>query len=476
VKLLRGVYEGPQSYGILRVAASIGGVHTLLRALPGEAYFRALYGTRERTGAMAPVTLSPLREGPGDSMEPGNLARDFSGVVRRHPKAEIVILARSEASLLSEEAITNLPGLEGTGRPPHLVTFPWEGPGMREIEAAELALEDMIRSLMHDRPERSPYPTVNLFGPPIFGPGAAAEYAEAERLLDMIGVEVNARVPLGANAGDLDRLPRAWANVLLYREVGESATLYLQDEFGMPRVTTPMIGAAGTGAILRSVGELCQLDPKSVQRTIWAELAHTAKLPWYARLEPPETFQDRRVAIFGDFTYPLGLGYALAREVGLEITACGTYLTHLERDFLFHAHTFTEGAFVEDDPDEVAARIEAAKPDLIVGTHLEEDVADSLGVPFLPLCPPVTDRSFVARPLMGYTGSSVLADALDNVLRVKGMEPAGEAGIQWTEGALQEVSEVPLFLRARARRLAEERARREGSAEVTREIFLESRH
>jgi light-independent protochlorophyllide reductase subunit B len=477
VKLLRGVYEGPQSYGILRVAASIGGVHTLLRALPGEAYFRTLYGARERTGAMAPVTLSPLREGPGDSMAPGNLALDLSGVVRRHPKAEIVILARSESSLLSEEAIpvTNLPRVEGTGRHPQLVTFPWEGPGMREIEAAELALEDLIRSLMHDRHERSPYPTVNLFGPPIFGPGAAAEYSEAERLLDMIGVEVNARVPLGANAGDFDRLPRAWANVLLYREVGESATLYLQDELGMPRVTTPMIGAAGTGAVLRSVGKLCQLDPKSVQRTIWAELAHTAKLPWYARLEPPETFQDRRVAIFGDFTYPLGIGYALAREVGLEITACGTYLTHLERDFLFHAHTFTEGAFAEDDPDEVASRIEAAKPDLIVGTHLEEDLADSLGVPFLPLCPPVTDRPFVGRPLMGYAGSSVLADALDNVLRVKGIEPAGDAGIQWTEGALQEVSEVPLFLRGRARRLAEERARRQGSAEVTREIFLESR-
>jgi light-independent protochlorophyllide reductase B subunit len=476
VKLLRGVYEGPQSYGILRVAASIGGVHTLLRALPGEAYFRTLYGARERTGAMAPVTLSPLREGPGDSMAPGNLARDLSGVVRRHPKAEIVILARSEASLLSEKAITNLPEVEATGRRPRLVTFPWEGPGMREIEAAELALEDLIRSLMHHRPERSPYPTVNLFGPPIFGPGAAAEYAEAERLLDMIGVEVNARVPLGAHAGDLDRIPRGWANVLLYREVGESATLYLQDEFGMPRVTTPMIGAAGTGAVLRSVGELCQLDPKSVQRAIWAELARTAKLPWYARLEPPETFQDRRVAIFGDFTYPLGLGYALAREVGLEIIACGTYLTHLERDFLFHAHTFTEGAFAEDDPDQVASRIEGAKPDLIIGTHLEEDVADSLGVPFLPLCPPVTDRPFVGRPLMGYAGSSVLADALDSVLREIGVEPVEEAGIQWTDGALQEVSAVPLFLRGRARRLAEERARRQGSAEVTREIFLESRH
>jgi light-independent protochlorophyllide reductase subunit B len=477
VKLLRGVYEGPQSYGILRVAASIRGVHALLRALPGEAYFRTLYGARERTGEMAPVTLSPLREGLDDSMAPGNLARDLSSVVRRHPKTEIVILARSEASLLSEETIpfTNLPEIEGTGRPPELVTFPWEGPGMRETEAAELALEDLIQYRMHERPERSPYPTVNLFGPPIFGPGAAAEYAEAERLLDMVGVEVNARVPLGASTGDLGRLPRAWANVLLYREVGESATLYLQDEFGMPRVTTPMIGAAGTGAVLRSVGELCQLDPKSVQRTIWAELARTAKLPWYARLEPPETFQDRRVAIFGDFTYPLGLGYALAREVGLEIIACGTYLTHLERDFLFHANSFTEGAFVEDDPDEVAARIEAAKPDLVIGTHLEEGVADSLGAPFLPLCPPVADRPFVGRPLMGYAGSSVLADALEKVLRGKGMEPAGEAGMQWTDEALQEAAEVPLFLRARARRLAEERARRQGSGEVTREIFLESR-
>lgn len=475
MKLLRGVYEGPGSHGILRVAASIRGVHAVLRALPGETYFPTLYGTRERTGEMAPVTLSPLHEGPGDSMAPGNLARDLSSVVQRHPRTETVILARSEASLLSGETVpvTSLPEIEG--RAPKLVTFSWEGPGMRETEAAELALEDLIRAHMQDTPERSPYPTVNLFGPPVFSPGAAAEYAEAERLLDLIGVEVNARVPLGTGAGDLGRLPRAWANMLLYREVGESATLFLQDEFGMPRVTTPMIGAAGTGGALRAVGELCQLDPKSVQRAIWAELARTSKLPWYARLEPPETFRGRRAAIFGDFTYPLGLGYAIAREVGLEVTACGTYLTHLERDFLFHAHTFTEGAFVEEDPEEVAARIEAARPDLIVGTHMEGSVADSLGVPFLPLCPPTAGRPFVERPLVGYAGSSVLADALDGALQGTSTEATNEVGMQWTDGALQEVAEVPPFLRARARRLAEERARSQGSGEVTREIFLESR-
>jgi light-independent protochlorophyllide reductase subunit B len=473
VRLVRGVYEGPQSYGILRTATSIRGVHTVFRALPGEAYFPTLYGTRERTGELAPVTLSPLRGQPGDSMAPGNLSRDLSGVLRRHPRAEIIVLARSEASLLSGEEVQSLP--ETGAKSPDLVTFSWEAIGKKETEAAELALEDLIRAREQDAPDRSPYPTVNLFGPPVFSPGAAAEYAEAERLLDLIGVEVNARVPLGADARDLRRLTRAWANLLLYREVGESATLYLQDDHGIPRVTTPMIGAAGTGGALRAIGELCQLDPKSVQRTIWAELARTAKLPWYARLEPPETFENRRVAIFGDFTYPLGLGYALAREVGLEVITCGTYLTHLERDFLFHAHTFTEGAFVEDDPEAVAARIEAADPDLVIGTHLEEGVAESLEVPFLPLCPPTAGRPFVERPLMGYAGSSVLADALDDALRWKKREPTDETAIQWTDGALQEVAGVPPFLRGRARRLAEDHARKRGSGEVTREIFLESR-
>ena len=479
MRLLRSVYEGPGCHGILRVAASLRGVHAVLRALPGEGYFPALYGARERTGEAAPVTLSPVWEKPGDSWAPGDLPRDLSSAVRRHAGTEAIIFTRSEAALLSGEEVpaTSLPEAGGTGQPPKLVTCEWEAPGVGEIEAANLALEDLVRAHVRGRRERTPSPTVNLFGPPVFGPSAAAEYAEAERLLALIGVGVNARMPLGASVGDLGSLPRAWANVVLYREVGESATLYLQDEFGTQRVTTPMVGAAGTGAALRSVGELCHVSPKKVQQAVWAELARTAKLPWYARLNRPETFRARRVAIFGDFTYSLGFGYALAREIGLEVAACGTYLGHLERDFLFHAHTFTDEAFVEDDPEEVATRIEAAEPDLVIGTYLEVGVADSLDVPFLPLCPPVAYNPFVGRPLMGYTGSSVLADALDAAL-IRTDEEQGvveTTGMPWTDEALDELAEIPSFLRGRARRLAEERAIELGSDAVTRQIFLESR-
>ena len=481
MRLLRGVYEGPGSHGILRVAASMRGVHAVLRGLPGEGYFPALYGARERIGEAAPVTLSPLRAKPEDSRAPGDLDRDLSGAVRRHPETEAVILARSEAALLSGEPLptTSLPENPKTERTPKLVTCEWESLGIGEVQAADLALEDLVRAHVRGRRDRSPSPTVNLFGPPIFGPAAAAEYAEAERLLSLIGVEVNARVPLVTGVGELGRLSRAWANVLLYREVGESATLYLQDELGLQRVTTPMVGAVGTGAALRAVGELCRLNPGRVQRAVWAELARTAKLPWYTRLQRPETFRDRRAAIFGDFTYSLGLGYALAREVGLEIATCGTYLKHIERDFLFHADTFTDEAFVTDDPDEVASRIEDANPDLVVGTHLEEGVADSLDVPFLRLCPPVAEQPFAGQPLMGYAGSSVLADALDGALsRAEERPEVSEVttGTPWTDEALEELAQTPAFLRGRARRLAEERARELDAPEVTREVFLDSRH
>ncbi len=480
MRLLRGVYEGPGSHGILRVAASMNGVHGVLRALPNEGYFHTLYNSWSRTGESPPVTLSPMWKMdslPESTTVPGHLGRDLSGVTRRHPETETVILARSDTALLSGEEVpaTSFPENSDTGLAPKLITCGWESPAVGEMEATDLALEDLVRAHAGKR-ERSADPTVNVFGPPIFNPGAAAEYEEAERLLALIGVEVNARVPLDASVRDLSRLPRAWANLLLYRETGESATLYLQDEFGMQRVTTPMVGSAGTGSVLRSVGDLCNLDGSKVQRVIWGELARTTKLPWYSRLATPETFQGRRVAIFGDFTYTLGLGYALAREVGFEVAPCGTYLTHLERDFLFHAHTFTEDAFVTDDPDEVANRIEESRPDLLIGTHLEGEVAEGLNIPFLPLCPPVSSHPFVQRPLMGYAGSSVLADALDRSPR-RAEEKARvlPAGLPWSDEALDELEEIPAFLRGRARRLSEERARKLNAPEVTADILGDSR-
>ena len=469
MKLLRGVYEGPASHGILRLAASMSGVHAVLRTTPEENSFLALYAAWERTGAAAPITWS-TREEPLSSAA-------LSGISHRHPEAGAILLATSEAVTLGEKP-SEPPRLltdPESGRSTPVIPCDWATPEVREFEAVDLTLEALIQTrLAGTERTRSAAPSVNLFGGPVFGPGVT-EYEEAERLLAAIGVRVNARVPLGGSVEGLSDLTSAWANVVLYRETTEAATLYLQDAFGIPRVTTPMIGSAGTGAALRSVGELCGLEPSRVRRATWTELGRTARLPWYARLASPKTFRGLRAAIFGDFTHTLGLGFALAREVGLEVGPCGTYLTHLERDFLFQAQTFTDEAFVTEDPDEVARRIEDGGVEVLIGTHLEREVAEALDIPFLPLSPPFEEHPFARPPLVGYRGSNHLADALDNALRYPRSRPEEPPGMPWTDAALEDLEALPAFLRGRARRQAEEHARELRSRSVTRDILQQSR-
>ena len=477
MKVRRNLYEGPGSHGALRAASGTRRLRAVLRSLPSETYFQTIFTHRNRGAELPPVTLSPLVENREGTNTPGDLGRDISRVVARYPDTETVVVVRSDTALLAGDELPDSPPPENpeTGWPINLVggeAFPGTG----EFAGMDRAVAEIVQA--HVRPlEKSQEPSVNLFGPPALNPRAAAEYEEAERLLGLLGVGVNARVPLGGSVRELSRISRAWANLVLYREAGESATLYLQDEFEMPRVTTPMIGAAGTGAVLRAVGDLCGLDAGRVQRVIWGELGQTSKLPWFARLLTPETLRGRRAAIFGDLTYTLGLGYALAREVGIEVAWAGTYLEHLERDFLFNANSFTDDAFFTDDPAEVAARVEESEPELLIGTHLEKEIADALNVPFLPLCPPATTKPFVENPLMGYTGSSFLADALEDPLRRSVQKPKVPARSRpWSEEALEELEEVPAFLRGRARRLAEDHAEETGAQEITREVFEHSRN
>jgi light-independent protochlorophyllide reductase subunit B len=82
---------------------------------------------------------------------------------------------------------------------------------------------------------------------------------------------------------------------------------------------------------------------------------------------------------------------------------------------------------------------------------------------------------------MGYAGSTVLADALEGALREPQTRVRAESVRstprvpEWTEEALEELEEIPVFLRGRARRIAEEYARTLNSPAVTPEILEESR-
>jgi light-independent protochlorophyllide reductase subunit B len=482
MKILRGVYEGPGSHGILRIAASINGIHAVLRAYPGEWYFPALYGSWTRTGEPAPVTLSPVRDRPGGSWAPGDLAQDLSGVVRRRPEAETLIFARSEAALLSGEGapILALPENPKTGLSPKLVTCEWESPSIREAEATDLSLAELVKAHAQHGP-KSPSPTVNLFGPAAFGPNATAEYDEVERTLRLVGVGVNVRAPLGATVEDLSQLPRAWANVVLCRETAESTSLYLQDVFGMPRVTTPPVGSVGNGGGLEGRRPTVLPGPEVGAA---GGVGGASPDDQAAMVRSAGRARDLPGAPRGPLRRPyLHDGSGLyAGPGGRPGGSVGGYVPRApgERLSLPRPHVHRRGVR-RGRPRGRRRPFEETAPDLLVGTHLEREVAEALDMPFLPLCPPIFEHSFAEKPVMGYVGSTILADALEGALREPRSrvraEPSRSAPRvpEWTEEALEELEEIPAFLRGRARRLAEEHARTLDSPEVTPEILEESR-
>ena len=70
-------------------------------------------------------------------------------------------------------------------------------------------------------------------------------------------------------------------------------------------------------------------------------------------------------------------------------------------------------ALITDDYLEVEAAIEAAAPELILGTQMERHIAKRLGIGCAVISAPVHVQDFPARyaPQMGYEGANVIFDS-----------------------------------------------------------------
>ncbi len=59
-------------------------------------------------------------------------------------------------------------------------------------------------------------------------------------------IEINQVIPEGGSVQDLRNLPKAWFNLVPYREVGLMTAIYLIFFFGMPYVSTTPMGVVDT--------------------------------------------------------------------------------------------------------------------------------------------------------------------------------------------------------------------------------------
>ena len=507
-------YEGPPHVGAMRVATGMRELHYVLHAPQGDTYADLLFTMIERRDRRPPVTYTTFqaRDLGGDTAELFKRAAS-DAYARFEPKAMIV------GSSCTAELIQDDPGglAKALGLPIPVIPLELPAYSKKENWGAAETLYQLVRALAVPAAARpagereARRPRANLLGPTALGFRHRDDVAEVSRLLAEIGVDVHVVAPMGASPGDLARLPEADFNIVLYPEVGLPAAQYLHKAFGQPMLRTIPIGAGATADFVREVGVVTGIDVEPLLET------HGSRLPWYSRSVDSTYLTGKRVFIFGDATHALAAARIAKDELGFAVVGLGTYSREFAREVRAAAKDLGLEPLISDDYLEVERAIEAAAPELVLGTQMERHTAKRLGIPCAVISAPVHVQDFPARysPVMGFEGANVLFDAWVHPLMM-GLEehllhmfrddfefgseaapshlgaprrqgvmataetsdlsvaaPAGPAA--WSPDAETELRKIPFFVRGKARRNTEKFATERGLAVIELDTLYEAK-
>ena len=351
-------------------------------------------------------------------------------------------------------------------------------------------------------------PRCNILGPTALGFRHRDDVVEIERLLGVMGVDVNVTAPLNATPDDLRRLPDADFNVVLYPEIAGVAAAWLEKTFGQPQVRTVPIGLGATKEFIREVAELAKVDPTEALSPLGSRSA------WWSRSVDSNYLTRKRVFVFGDATHAIAAARVASEEMGFEVVGLGCYNREFAREVRAAAEQYGLTALITDDYLEVERAIAEAQPELVLGTQMERHIAKRLRIACAVISAPSHVQDFPARysPQMGFEGANVLFDTWVHPL-VMGLEehlltmfrddfefsdaagpshlgaghsaPVEPAAVEaavsapsqiiWTSEAQAELSKIPFFVRGKARRNTEVFAADNGLALIHIETLYDAR-
>ncbi|TDL78226.1 ferredoxin:protochlorophyllide reductase (ATP-dependent) subunit B [Palleronia sediminis] len=504
MKLAVWTYEGPPHVGAMRVATGMKGLHYVLHAPQGDTYADLLFTMIERRGHRPPVTYTTFQ-----SRDLGSDTADLfrsaceDAVARFSPEA-IIVGASCTAELIQDD-----PGgmAEAMGLPVPVIALELPSYQRKENFGADETFYQIVRHLAVPC-ARSERPTCNILGPTGLGFRHRDDVTEITSLLADMGIEVNVTAPMGSRPSDIARLGAAHFNVLLYPETAEAAARWCEKELGQPFTrTVPM----GVGATRDFVAEIRRLVPEAT-----APSEAGLRLPWYAASVDSTYLTGKRVFIFGDATHAIAAARIARDEMGFEVAGLGCYNREFARPLRQAAKEYGVVPLITDDYLELEAAIEAAQPEMILGTQMERHIGKRLGIPCAVISAPVHVQDFPARysPVMGFEGANVIFDTWVHPL-VMGLEehllhmfrddfefsdeagashhgtaaarpaaaerapePAAEPAtgeVVWLDAAERELRKIPFFVRGKARRNTESFAAARGVAQISVDTLYEAK-
>lgn len=499
MKLAYWMYAAPAHIGTLRIASSFKNVHAIMHAPLGDDYFNVMRSMLERERDFTPVTASIVDR---NVLARGSQEKVVDNITRKdqeeHP--DLIILTPTCTSSILQEDLQNFVDraqLEAKG---DVLLADVNHYRVNELQAADRTLQQVVQYYLEKARKKGELPTnkteqpsVNIIGMTTLGFHNNHDATELKRLMADLGITINTIIPEGASVQDLKNLPRAWFNLLPYREIGLMTANYLKQEFDMPMVDLTPMGIVETARCIRAIQATLNQQGAGVNYDgfIDEQTRFVSQAAWFSRSIDCQNLTGKKAVVFGDNTHAAAMTKILAREMGIHVVLAGTYCKYDADWFKQQVSEYCDEVLISDDNAQIADAIARLEPAAIFGTQMERHVGKRLNIPCGVIAAPIHIQNFPVgyKPFVGYEGANQIVDLVynsftlgmeDHLLEIFGghdtkdvitKSVSADSDLNWTKEASAELNKVPGFVRGKVKRNTEKFARDRGLSEISLEVM-----
>ena len=498
MKLAYWMYAGPAHIGTLRVASSFKNVHAIMHAPLGDDYFNVMRSMLERERDFTPVTASIVDR---HVLARGSQEKVVENITRKdkEEKPDLILLTPTCTSSILQEDLQNFVDRASLESNSDVILADVNHYRVNELQAADRTLEQIVRFYIEKSKkdgsilqEKTLVPSANIIGIFTLGFHNQHDCRELKRLLNDLGIQVNEVIPEGGSVENIRKLPKAWFNIVPYREVGLMSAVYLEQEFKIPYISTTPMGLVETAQFIREIAAILQ-DKSSInfENYVDNQTRFISQAAWFSRSIDCQNLTGKRAVVFGDATHAASITKILSREMGIRVCCAGTYCKHDADWFREQIQGFCDEILITDDHTQVGNKIAELEPAAIFGTQMERHIGKRLDVPCGVISAPVHIQNFPLgyRPFLGYEGTNQIADLVynsftlgmeDHLLEIFGGHDvktvitkslSTDSSLNWSTGAVAELNKIPGFVRNRVKRNTEKFAREQGLVEITIDVM-----
>ena len=244
---------------------------------------------------------------------------------------------------------------------------------------------------------------------------------ELARLLDRLGIEVNTFLTGDRGLSEVRKSSNAALNLIFSPYLADSAAGIYAERFGVPslRFNSVPVGPTATSEFFRRVAEQLKIGEAVLRKAIAAETAYTYEYFDKSSLVVTGFSIQHRFAIVGDAATVIGITKFLVNDFS-QLPAIAVITddppdesrARIVHDMMTLEYADPPHFVFSPDLWSVHEAVRQASPTLILGSSLDKDLAQELGVPHKSVSFPATDRLILNRAYAGYRGSVTFVEDL----------------------------------------------------------------